>query len=139
MKFLLAPVPLLVCAAVLSLTSCEKSTSASPANTGIVGRWQLTNRQCYCPRGPVPNEMVVFTATTFSFSKNLQPAASGTYLVAPIASMCGGSGSVPGLRFTVTSGNLFAQGASYTVSGNTLVLDYGGPCDAPVDTYTRLE
>ena len=121
----------------LSFTGCKKS--ADPTAEGLAGSWQLTSRQCYCPQAPVPNEMVVFTPTNFSFYKNSLLTASGTYLLTTITAPCSsGANVVPGLRFTVTSGTPFSHSATYTVSSGKLMLDYGGPCDAPVDTYTRL-
>ena len=139
MKSVFSYTALLGLATALSLTGCKNSAAPAPTEKGLVGPWQLTSRQCYCPQAPVPNEMVVFTPTTISFYKNSQLTASGTYLLMPIAPLCvGGASVVPGLQFTVTSGNAFGHSATYTVSSDKLVLDYGGPCDAPVDTYTRL-
>ena len=137
MKSVFSYVALLGLATTLSFTGCKKS--ADPAAKGLAGRWQLTSRQCFCPQAPFPNEMVVFTPTNFSFYKNSLLTASGTYLLTTITAPCSsGANVVSGLRFTVTSGTPFSHSAAYTVSSSKLVLDYGGPCDAPVDTYTRL-
>ncbi|WP_345238470.1 hypothetical protein [Hymenobacter saemangeumensis] len=55
------------------------------------------------------------------------------------SSACGGRSAGPGLQLTYISGsNRSTQDAAYKLSGNRLVLDYGGPCDAPVDTYERV-
>ena len=137
MKSVFSYVALLGLATTLSFTGCKKS--ADPVAEGLAGRWQLTSRQCFCPQAPFPNEMVVFTPTNFSFYKNSLLTASGTYLLTTITAPCSsGANVVSGLRFTVTSGTPFSHSAAYTVSSSKLVLDYGGPCDAPVDTYTRL-
>lgn len=136
----LSPFALLLLAG-LSLSGCKKenaATETADVSAGLVGRWQLTDRQCFCLRTPVPNEAVVFTAATFSFYKDGQRTAGGTYAQAPVAPMCGGNGTVPGLRLTITEGSFFYKTATFTVSGNKLVLDYGRPCDAPFDTYQRL-
>ena len=137
MKSVFSYVALLGLATTLSFTGCKKS--ADPVAEALAGRWQLTSRQCFCPQAPFPNEIVVFTPTNFSFYKNSLLTASGTYLLTTITAPCSsGANVVSGLRFTVTSGTPFSHSAAYTVSSSKLVLDYGGPCDAPVDTYTRL-
>lgn len=83
--------------------------------------------------------MAVFTPTNFAFYKNSLFTAGGTYLLTTITAPCNsGANVVSGLRFTVTSGAPFNHSVTYTVSSSKLVLDYGSPCDAPVDTYTRL-
>ncbi|MDQ2795165.1 MAG: hypothetical protein M3Y12_14330 [Bacteroidota bacterium] len=82
---------------------------------------------------PTPNELVKFAGTDFFFYKNSQPTSSGTYLSALVSPACGGSPEA-GLRFIATSGT---KEAVLTLTGNTLTLSYGGPCDAPVDTYQR--
>lgn len=117
----------------LSLAGCEKDTDTT---TGLVGSWQLVNRQCYCARTPLPNESVVFTTMDFSFFTNGQLTTHGTYALAT-APLCGSPAPVPALRFTHSSVSL-SHTAGFTVDGTTLVLDYGGPCDGPVDTYQRV-
>ncbi|MBO2009415.1 hypothetical protein [Hymenobacter negativus] len=52
-----------------------------------------------------------------------------------VTSFCGASSPAAGLRFT---GSASQREAAVTLTDTTLVLDYGGPCDAPVDTYQRL-
>lgn len=117
----------------LLLAGCHKD-SAEPIDDGLEGHWKLTNRQCYCPSTAVPNETVSFSGTNFAFYNNGQLASSGTYLSAIVSSGCGG-GSAAGLRLITAAG---VQEVAVERTGNTLTLDYGGPCDAPVDTYERL-
>ncbi len=118
------------------LLSCKKDAPA--LGTGLIGTWKLTQRQCYCPQAPVPNELVVFTATRFSFYKNNSLASSGTY-ADTTASICGTTPPAPALRLTYFSSSQLPQSFSVaaSISGNTLVLDHGGCLDAPVDTYER--
>jgi hypothetical protein len=88
---------------------------------------------------PVLNERATFTATTFTFYKDDQPTANGTYALAPVSLFCSqGSSPAPGLQFTATNGSSSVPEAMYTLSGNQLVLDYGSACDAARDTYERL-
>ncbi|MDB5234575.1 MAG: hypothetical protein JWR44_1568 [Hymenobacter sp.] len=132
---------MLLLAAALGVAGCKNNddNAAAPTSNDIVGHWKLVSRQCYCPRGPVPDETVGFTATQFSFYKAGVLSSSGSYSYGSVTSFCsGGTGSAPGLRFTYANGTQGPQSAIFTVTGNTLVLDYGGPCDAPVDTYERL-
>ena len=56
-----------------------------------------------------------------------------------IATARSSSVPAPALRFTYPPSNAGPTVAQYTLAGNTLTLDYGGPCDAPVDTYERLQ
>lgn len=131
---------LLLISGVGNLTGCKKT--AAGAEDGLVGTWRLTNRQCYCPPNlPVPNETVTFTATTYSFYRNGVLATAGDYRSAT-ATPCGSTSPVPGLQFAPTypsspAVRLGTTRAAVTRTGNTLVLDYGSPCDAPRDTYER--
>ena len=124
----------------LAINGCESKESPAP-DSGLEGTWQLANRQCYCPPGPTPNEQVVFGGRQVSFYENGRVARTGEYVVTMAASAClGGNGTTaPALQFTFASGSAGAGQPLYTLSGNTLTLDYGGPCDAPVDTYQRVQ
>ena len=129
--------------ATLALTACHQKCEIAPAaGTGLVGRWQLSSRQCYCAPAPTPNETVTFTNTDYSFFKDDRPTTNGTYATAPGA-ICGVTGPTPVLRFSpaiVLPIGIPPQtrNATATLTGNTLVLDYGSPCDASRDTYQRL-
>lgn len=136
----LAAVALLL-TAVAFTTACKKNHNAEPApapGTGLEGHWRLVDRQCYCPQAPTPNETATFTATDFLFHRNGRSAASGTYACTAGLTFCGGSAPVPVLSLTYTAGGSALQNAAFTLRGDTLVLDYGSPCDAPRDTYQRL-
>ena len=119
---------------VLLLAGCHKN-STEPVGDSLDGNWKLTNRQCYCPPTALPNETVSFSGSGFTFYKNGQLASSGTYRSAIVSSGCGG-GPAAGLQLTSATGT---QEAVLHLTGNTLTLDYGGPCDAPVDTYERVQ
>ena len=116
------------------LQGCKKD-SDSP--TGLAGTWKLTDRQCFCPRLPLPNEMVVFTNTKFTFYREGQRTVYGNYSYGT-GRTCGGSALVPVIHLAYVNANSVPQDVVVTVTGNTLVLDYGGPCDAPVNTYQRV-
>ena len=130
---------ILALASSAGLMSCKKDT-ASPEADGLIGTWKLVRRDCYCVRGPVPDETIIFTARDFSIYRNGQLDASGTYgnTTAPV--VCGSTNRVPVLQLAATQGyTLLAESA---ITDNSLVLNYnanGGGClsDAPVDTYER--
>jgi hypothetical protein len=134
MNFSFSSASLLVLVVAIAISACKKEAGL---NTGLIGSWRLTSRQCECLPAPTPNETVSFTATGFSFYKNGQFYGNGTY-ADTTATLCGSSTPVPALRLTYSTLKLYPPTAGVTVTGNTLVLDYGGPCDAPVDTYVRL-
>jgi len=126
--------------ALLGLASCQKDASTTPS-AALEGTWQLTGRQCYCPAGPVPDEKLVFSGQQVVYYKNGQVVRTGEYAITTAASAClGGSGTpAPALRITYPPSNIGPTVPQYILAGNTLTLDYGGPCDAPVDTYVRLQ
>ena len=76
-----------------------------------------------------------------TFYKDGQVARTGEYTVTMAASACRGyhGTTAPALHFTFPAGSAGFSEPQYTFTGNTLTLDYGGPCDAPVDTYQRLQ
>lgn len=134
----LAAVALLLAVAA-STTACQKDRDAEPTpGTDLEGSWRLVDRQCYCPAAPTLDETATFTATNFLFNRAGRPAASGTYARTTGLPFCGGSAPVPVLSLAYTNGGSVLQNAAFTLSGDTLVLDYGSPCDAPRDTYRRL-
>jgi hypothetical protein len=120
----------------LGLASCSTDNDASPNQQGLVGKWRLVDRQCYCPRGPLPEETVNFTATNFWVFKNNQPVSNGTYSAATVTA-CGLPTPAPGLR--LADSVLGPRDVIIILHGDSLVLNYGGPCDAPVDTYVRMQ
>lgn len=119
---------------------CKSRETPAPAS-GLVGAWRLTSRQCYCAPTPVPNETITFTATQFVFYNSSRAMSSGDYSLTTAPVPCISNGSVaPALHFTYAVPNNLAPAAiQYRLDGNKLTLDYGGPCDAPVDTYERLQ
>ncbi|MDQ2772739.1 MAG: hypothetical protein M3Y54_19820 [Bacteroidota bacterium] len=131
-KFLL---PVVLSGLLLPFASCQKENAPKPANAGLTGTWQLTGHQCYCTPAPLPNEQVRFDAATFAFLRNGQKTLSGTYTETVDTTFCNRS-AVPAIRFQPDSGA--ARPVQFTLRGNTLTLDYGSPCDAPLDTYQRV-
>ena len=126
--------------ALLSLFSCQKETSTNPS-PNIEGVWRLTNRQCECVPAPLPDETVTFTATQFTFFNGNRAMQLGEYTLATAAVPCLNNGTTgPALHLTYSPASTSPGPATiqYRLDGNTLTLDYGGPCDAPVDTYERL-
>jgi len=102
------------------LSGCRKE---APCPTGLAGRWKLVDRLCFCPRTPVPNERLEFSASTVSVYVGGRLVRSGTYAAAA-GNVCGGVGQLPLTRF-VYSGpgwSLSTQDAVSTVAGNRLVL-----------------
>lgn len=136
MKFLTQlPLSLAVAAASI-LAGCSKDAS-KPTSKDLVGTWKLVDRQCYCVPAPTPDETVVFTAATFTFFANGQLKSTGNYMPAKVT-VCGVSTPSPGLRFSSTQPATGSPEVQYTITGDRLILDYGGPCDAPRDTYERI-
>ena len=131
---------LLTAATFLGLVSCQKE-AAGPASTTLEGAWRLTRRQCYCPSAPEPDETITFTATRFAFYRGNRALRFGDYTFITAAVPCfnnGTTGPALHLTYSTSANSLGSDSVQYRLDGNTLTLDYGGPCDAPVDTYERL-
>jgi hypothetical protein len=129
---------------IAALGSC-KSTDAPTPNPSLEGTWRLTHRQCYCIPEPLPDETVTFTSDRFTFYKGNRATRLGRHSFTTASPLCLIKGApVPVLRLTTerqfpdSTANAYSTNAQYRLDGDTLTLDYGGPCDAPVDTYERL-
>ena len=136
MKNLLRCFVLLACLT-SAVVSCKKDADATPqekpATAELTGTWQLTQRECLCPRA-VPNELVKFTDNGFSFFKDGQPSAYGTYVV-----VAGAQNAPPVLQLTYAeNAAALRKAAITTLTADSLVLDFGIAFDAPRDTYKRL-
>lgn len=125
---------LLVCTT--AATACKKDSDSA---TGLDGQWRLTERQCECLPGGPPEETVTFKDSTFAFHSAGRLVSHGTFRHINTASICGVPSQVPALRFLLAEPTQAPQNAGVHLEGNTLVLDYGAPCDAPLDTYKRVE
>lgn len=131
---------LLLASTLLGLASCQKEAT-TPASTTLDGTWRLTNRQCYCAPARVPDETVTFTTTRFTFYSGNRGMRLGDYTLGTAAVPCLNNGTTgPALQLTYLNATAVPgpPPIQYRLDGNTLTLDYGGPCDAPVDTYERL-
>jgi hypothetical protein len=132
--------PFLACA-LLSLGSCQQKESAAPS-LGLEGTWRLSHRQCYCTPAPLPDETLTFSSNQFAFYNGNRTTRSGDYASGPAPAPCRRDGTTaPALLFTYsfsTANTPTPPSVQYRLAGDTLTLDYGGPCDAPVDTYQRL-
>ncbi|NVO30425.1 hypothetical protein [Hymenobacter lapidiphilus] len=128
---------LISCALMLAggLTGC-KNDDITPAVGGLAGTWQLADRQCFCRPTPLPDETIVFTATDFTQYENGTLTNQGTYTIGT-PTLCGLAASAPGLIFQITTPASHSYGATYSIVGDKLILDYGSPCDGPRNTYTR--
>ena len=131
-KFLL---PVVLSGLLLPLASCQKENGPKPDRASLSGTWQLTNRRCYCALPGLPNEQVRFDATSFALLKDGKPTLSGTYTTTVATTFCNALPAGPAIRFQPDS--TAARVAQFTLSGTTLTLDYGSPCDGPLDTYER--
>ena len=136
MKTLMRPFLLVALLASGFLSGCKKDSDSFPS---LVGTWQLTNRVCYCPPAPLPNEMVEFTKSEVTFYQDGKPTVHGTYAFT-MSKACGRPDAIPSVRFAFMNADAIPQDIKVTVSGNKLILDYGSGClaDAVVDTYERL-
>lgn len=131
---------LFVLLASASFSNCKKESELRP-DSALVGTWRLVNRQCYCAPAPLPNETLTFTTNTFAFTRptpNPYLFTNGTYQPAAVA-LCGLATSAVGLRLTDAVANIGPRDVQYKLQADTLVLDYGSPCDAPRDTYVRTQ
>ena len=133
-----------VASTLLGLASCQKEKATTPSPT-LEGTWRLSSRQCYCLPAPVPDETVTFTATRFTFYKGNRAVRLGKYSFTKASPLCLSNGiPIPVVRFATelqlpdSAANHFSADVQYTLSGNTLTLDYGSPCDFPLDTYEQL-
>ena len=128
----------------LALVGC-KSTETPAPGSGLEGTWRLISRQCYCTPTPVPDETVTFTATRFTFYKGNRTMRIGKYRFTKASPLCLSNGiAIPVVRFGTEfqfpdPTAPYSTDVQYTLSGNTLTLDYGSPCDFPLDTYERLQ
>lgn len=118
----------------VGLLGCQKD-SDSPSGFG--GRWKLVERQCYCNQNVLPNETLTLTASRFEFYENGQLVSKGTYDEGA-GRICGGEEGLV-TRFRYESANAPAlDNARMSLTDDTLVLDFGAPCDAPRKTYKRI-
>lgn len=135
--------PLLVSLAMLT-ASCSKCKCDDPipdefvSGSGLPGHWKLVHLQCYCAPGPTPNERLAITPTGFAEYKDGARILDATYTIGT-TTVCGLPGTSPALNLVRKMSPISANiNAGYTLSGDTLVLDYGSPCDAPRKTYRRV-
>ena len=133
--FLLVAAPGLTNCDHATVDNVKPGTAESATGTGLEGSWKLIDRQCYCAPAPTPNETAVFTSTSYSFFTSGQLATRGTYASQPIKTC---NAPTTGLRFTEAVLANGTHDAIFTLRNDTLVLDYGSPCDAPRNTYRRL-
>ncbi len=125
--------PLVGLFGIFNLSSC-KHDSDTIYPDGLTGNWKLINRQCECAPN-VPNERLVLEqAGHFTFYRDGQPTRSGTYTLGTTVSSCGATASEPAIYF---DSGARPSGVGYSLTNGRLILDYGGPCDSPVDTYER--
>ncbi|HEX8427243.1 hypothetical protein [Hymenobacter sp.] len=119
----------------VSLSACKSDKDAEGPAT-LIGRWQLTNLECYCGPGPLPNEVVEFaTNGTVVFYTDGKEESRGTYTFATGKTTCSGD-AIPVLQFKNTP-SIFTENVAYTLEASTLVLDQGLCLDAPRKTYQR--
>lgn len=121
----------------LSLPGCRKDDATS--DTSLVGTWQLKQRSCYCAPTALPDETLTFTSAGFSVYTSGVLTDYGTYTIIP-AAKCSGKAALA-LRLTSNGSVVWSpRDAFYSISGNTLTLDYNIGClaDGVVETYERL-
>lgn len=124
----------LLSGSLLSLSACKPDKDAGPAI--IVGRWQLTNVECYCILNSTPNHAVEFKADgSVVFYKDNKEEARGTYTFATGKNPCS-TGDVPVLEFKNAPGP-YGGKAAYTIEPSKLVIDYGSCVDLFRFTYRR--
>ncbi|MCC3158711.1 hypothetical protein LJ737_15810 [Hymenobacter sp. 15J16-1T3B] len=117
-----------------ALMGCQTDKNVSKPD-GITGYWALSRQDCNCPPNtPTPQEAIEFDGkghvTAF---ENGQAKQAGTYQLATGAAACEANAPIVTLAW---SGAAEPAKATYTVRGDTLVIDYGICFDAPRKTYT---
>ncbi len=118
--------------ALLGLSACKRDRdSICPDN--LVGTWTLVNRQCFCPRTPVPPESITFEEGGGYILLRDGQRTRGTYTFGTESRCNAGEPAV----VLIADYSSLASSARYTITGCTLTLDYGGCLDAPIDTYER--
>lgn len=134
--------PILASLAVLTV-GCSKCKCEDPSPTvyisgsGLPGNWKLVHLQCYCAPGPTPDEQLVITNTDFTEYQDGAATIDATYTVGN-ATLCGIAAAVPALNLVPKNTLTLNGSAGYTLRNDTLVLDYGSPCDGPRKTYRRV-
>ncbi|GAA4373450.1 hypothetical protein [Hymenobacter koreensis] len=118
----------------LLASSCQTDDDTKPQVSGVAGYWTVTKLECYCPaNAPVPNEALELDAAgNATRYLNGQVVQTGTYELSTGAAAC--ETNAPVITFSWTS---LTPGATYTLSGDVLVIDYGLCFDAPRYTYSR--
>jgi hypothetical protein len=127
---------LLLLACTTAATACKKDLDSA---TGLEGQWKLTERLCFCPGSETPNETITLKDSTVVVYKNNVPVSRGTFRRVNTAILCGIASQLPALRFDYGGATPTTRTAGVQLDGNTLVLDYGSPCDDARDTYKRVE
>ena len=122
-----------------ALASCQRTADSPNPETTLVGSWRLTGYLCNCPPGtPVPDEAVTFdNSRHFKYFRQQKLAAEGSYALGTGAACTTGPGPEPLLTLTPTVASAYAPKGTYTLQGNTLVIDQCSAADGPKYTYTR--
>jgi hypothetical protein len=107
------------------------------SSNGLPGNWKLVDLQCYCAPAPLPDEQLAITLTDFAEYQNGARIFDATYTIGS-ATQCGLPSAAPALNLVPKATLNMNRNAGYTLHGDTLVLDYGSPCDAPRKTYRRV-
>ncbi|MGI4835154.1 MAG: hypothetical protein ACRYFK_17005 [Janthinobacterium lividum] len=122
----------------LSFGGCQPQATPAPSDE-LVGSWRLTNLQCYCPAGWLPDEQLLLEANRrYQLYQGGQLKSAGSYATSQ-GSLCGQGTSKTLLRLTPDSTGAYTRNGSYTLQANRLIIDQGSEClaDAPVATYKR--
>jgi hypothetical protein len=125
------------------LAGCSKCKCDEPnpneyiSGSGLPGNWKLVKLQCYCTPGPTPDERLTITATDFAEYRDGAQILDATYTIGS-TSLCGLPSASPALNLVPRITLDASRHPGYTLNSDTLVLDYGSPCDAPRKTYRRV-
>lgn len=126
-------------ALLLSLGGCTRQPADPAPSDELVGTWHLTNLQCYCPAGWLPDEQLLLEANRrYQLYRGGKLLSAGRYATSQ-GSLCGQGASQALLRLVPDSAGAYAPSGAYALQANKLVIDQGSAClaDAPVATYKR--
>lgn len=130
---------LFLLALLAGLGGCTRQQADPAPSEALVGTWRLTNLQCYCPAGWLPDEQLLLEANQrYQLYRGGQLKSVGRYTTSQ-GSLCSQGASQSLLRLVPDSTGAYAPSGAYVLQGNQLVIDQGSACipDAPVATYKR--
>lgn len=120
------------------LAGCRHDADPT-ASDSLVGSWRLTNLQCYCPAGWLPDETLIFDASQhFQLFVGGKLTAEGRYTAGTGSACSKAATTEPLLTLTPATAGTAVPSGNYTLNGGTtLVIDQCLAADGPRYTFKR--